>query len=230
MPADAPQVKIDNTSSYGAEVVLYDRETESREAVAAALPQANEAYLIPPYDHPLTIAGQATAGMEVIEQLEGADLDQALICCGGGGLATGVTQALHDAYPGLQSYAVEPTGFDDFARSLARGERVSNASKSGSICDAIITPTPGELTFPLAQACNMLGVSVSDEEALDAVAYAAKKLRIILEPGGAVALAAALFGKIDLKGRSTLALLSGGNIDADLLAKALERPLPEEWQ
>lgn len=225
MPADAPAVKIARTKALGAEVILYDRATESREEVAANLPQANQAYLIPPFDHPLTIAGQASAGMEVIEQLDGAPLDQALICCGGGGLATGTTAALQTAYPNLQGYTVEPDGFDDFKRSLESGEIQENAVRSGSICDAIITPKPGSLTFPLAQELGMAGVSVSDTDALAAVAWAAENLRLILEPGGAVALAAVLGQKIDLKGKSTLAVLSGGNIDASLLSRALEMKL-----
>ena len=255
MPKDAPKTKIARTRAFGADVVLYDRETESREAVAAALPAANAAYLIPPYDHPLTIAGQGTIGVEVCAQmrqealnqksldqksldrgsldqgsldqgsLDQPALDQALICCGGGGLAAGVTVALRETYPTLKSYACEPKGFDDFRRSLAQGQRVENADRSGSICDAIITPTPGVLTFDLAQSLSMEGVAVSDEEALDAVAYAAQRLRLIVEPGGAVALAAALFGKIDMAGKSTLVVLSGGNIDGDLLIRALDRDL-----
>ena len=224
MPADAPKVKIERTKALGAEVILYDRVHESREEVAANLPEANRAYLIPPYSHPLTIAGQASVGMEVIEQLGGSRLDQALICCGGGGLATGTTAALRTAYPDLQGYTVEPEGFDDFKRSLETGKLQENATRSGSICDAIITPSPGPLTFPLAQAMDMQGVTVRDEDALAAVAWAASNLKLILEPGGAVALAAVLGQKIDLKGKSTLAVLSGGNIDAALLSQAMEQP------
>ena len=229
MPADAPQTKIARTKAYGGEVVLYDRETESREDRAARLPQAKEAYLIPPYDHELTIAGQGSLGLEVIDQLGGAPLDQALVCCGGGGLATGVTAALRSAYPDLEAYAVEPRDFDDFGRSLQAQRRVSNARKSGSICDAILTPCPGLKTFALAQDLGMRAVTVTDADALHAVAYAAQTLRLIVEPGGAVALAAALTGKIDLQGKATLAVLSGGNIDAALLATALETPLPLNW-
>ncbi len=228
MPADAPQTKIARTKAFGGEVVLYDRETESREDRAARLPQANEAYLIPPYDHELTIAGQGTLGLEVVEQLAGAPLDQALLCCGGGGLATGVTAALRSTYPDLDAYAVEPRDFDDFGRSLRLQRRVGNARKSGSICDSILTPRPGHMTFALAQDQGMRALTVSDRQALLAVAYAAQDLRLIVEPGGAVALAAALAGKVTLQGKTTLAVLSGGNLDAGLLATALETPVPSD--
>ena len=223
MPADAPAVKIERTRSLGAKVIFYDRETEDREKVAAALPQAQAAYVIPPYDHPLTIAGQATVGMEVIDQLDGAHLDQALICCGGGSLATGTTAALRQAYPDLRSYTVEPEGFDDFKRSLETGSAQENAQRNGSICDSIITPKPGILTLRLALELGMAGVTVGDEEALAAIAWAAQNLKMILEPSGAVALAAVLGRKINLGGKSTLAVLSGGNVDPALLARALEQ-------
>ena len=229
MPADAPAIKIERTRALGANLVLYDRETQSREEVAENLPEAKASYLIPPYDHPLTIAGQGSIGLEVSEQLGGENLDQALICCGGGGLAAGATLGLQIAYPNLQSYVCEPEDFDDFTRSLEKKALQKNSRRSGSICDAIITPTPGTLTFSIAQSCGIRGAVVSDDQALAAVGYAAQNLRLILEPGGAVALAAALFGKVDLRGKSTLILLSGGNIDSDLLLRALELPLPSHW-
>ncbi len=230
MPSDAPKVKINRTRAFGAKVVLYDRVNQIREEVAANLENAEKSYLIPPFDNNLTIAGQGTLGLEVTEQLDGAQLDQTLICCGGGGLATGVTAALRHAYPDVLSYLVEPEDFDDFGRSLVLGDRIRNSKLTGSICDAIITPTPGAITFPLAMKLKMQGLAVSDDEALHAVAYAAQKLRLITEPGGAVALAAALTNKIDLAGKSTLIVLSGGNIDNDLLQKALSLDLPAKWR
>ena len=221
MPSDAPRVKIARVRALGARVVTFDRQTEDREAILQALPEASKAYIIPPYDHPLTIAGQGTIGLEVAEQLEGASLDQLLICCGGGGLATGTATALQQAYPALDTTVVEPEGFDDFTRSLTTGTRQSNPRRVGSLCDALLTPTPGALTLPLAHNLGIKGVVVSDAQALAAVAYAAQKLRLIVEPGGAVALAAALFAKVDLRGKTTVAVISGGNIDCDVLTEAL---------
>ena len=232
MPEDAPAIKIRRTHAFGAKVVLYDRETQSREDVAAQ--HQGAATLIPPFDFAPTMAGQASAAMEALEQLaqrdDGLSFDQALICCGGGGLAVGMGQALKAANPHTHIYGVEPQGFDDFARSLRAGERLTNPHKTGSICDAIITPSPGEMTFPIAQALHMDCVDVDDEQALLAVAYAAQRLRLIVEPGGAVALAAALFGAVEMAGRTTLLTLSGGNIDAAMLTQALALTLPTHWR
>lgn len=222
MPADAPEAKRARTARDGAEVILYDREKESREEIGAALAKERGAKLIPPYDHVVTMAGQATVGIEIAEDIPGP-VDQVVICCGGGGLAAGVTLAVHAHDPDAQIVVAEPEGFDDFGRSLVLGERVANERLSGSICDAVLTPTPGELTFPILQRAGAIGAVVSDEDALDAMAFAIKELKVILEPGGAVALAAVLSGKVDTKGKRTAVMLSGGNADLTILSRALAR-------
>ncbi|MEM0928625.1 MAG: threonine/serine dehydratase [Pseudomonadota bacterium] len=222
MPADAPEAKRARTERDGAEVIPYDRENEIREEIGAALAKERGAKLIPPYDHPVTIAGQGTAGVEIAEDMPGP-IDQVVICCGGGGLATGVTLGVHDRYPEAQIILAEPEGFDDFGRSLVLGERVQNERLGGSICDAVLTPTPGELTFPVLKQHGASGVAVSDDEALDAIAFAMTELKLVLEPGGAVALAAVLTGKVETKGRRTAVVLSGGNADLTILSRALAR-------
>ncbi|NIZ13585.1 threonine/serine dehydratase [Phaeobacter sp. HF9A] len=196
MPADAPKLKIDNTRALGAEVVLYDRiNGESREAVAAPLVEARNLTLIKPYDDPQVIAGQGTVGLELAEQAAAENITQAdvLVCCGGGGLTTGIALALEARAPDLRVRPAEPEGFDDMARSLRSGQVQSNPATSGSICDAILTPTPGDLTWPeISRLCGP-GLSITDDEALHALALAFQRLKIVLEPGGAAALAAALF-------------------------------------
>ncbi|QCP86083.1 threonine/serine dehydratase [Cereibacter sphaeroides] len=223
MPADAPQLKIENTRALGAEVVLYDRATEDRDAIGARLAEERGLTLIRPFDEPLVIAGQGTTGLEIAEQAaaEGVTSADVLTCCGGGGLTAGIALALEARAPGLRVRPVEPVGFDDTARSLAAGEIRSNAALSGSICDAIVTPQPGRITFPiLARLCGP-GLAVTDEEALRAMALAFLRLKIVLEPGGAVALAAALFRPEALDGDAVICTASGGNVDPPLFARAL---------
>ena len=223
MPDDAPQVKIANTRAYGAEVVLYDRRTEDRDAIGAGLAAERGLTLIRPYDDPQVIAGQGTVGLELAEQAAEAGVSSAPVftCCGGGGLASGIALALQARAPGLQVRTAEPVGFDDMARSLATGRRERNAALSGSVCDAILTPTPGELTLPILRSLAGPGAVVSDDEALRAVALAFSHLRIVLEPGGAAALAAALFGT-DLPD-TVIAVATGGNVDPATFAAALDR-------
>ncbi|NHB75480.1 threonine ammonia-lyase [Rhodobacter calidifons] len=223
MPDDAPQVKIANTRAYGAEVVLYDRRTEDRDAIGARLAGERGLTLIKPYDDPQVIAGQGTVGLELAEQAAEAGLTEApvLTCCGGGGLASGIALALKARAPGLQVRTAEPAGFDDMARSLASGRRERNAALGGSVCDAILTPTPGDLTLPILRKLAGPGAVVTDDEALRAVALAFTHLRIVLEPGGAAALAAALFGA-DLP-ETVIAVATGGNIDPATFATALDR-------
>jgi threonine dehydratase len=223
MPLDAPQVKIANTRAYGAEVVLYDRATEDRDAIGARLSAERGLTLIKPYDDPQVIAGQGTVGLELAEQAERAGVDAApvFVCCGGGGLSAGIALALQTRAPGLQVRTAEPERFDDMARSLASGQRERNPAASGSICDAILTPAPGELTFPILQRLAGPGAVVTDDQALQAMALAFTHLRIVLEPGGAVALAAALFGQ-DLPD-TVVAVATGGNVDPAVFATALER-------
>ena len=223
MPRDAPQIKITNTRAYGAEVVLYDRTTDDRDAIGAALSQARGLTLIRPYDEPEVIAGQGTVGLEIAEQAAEAGILAAdvLICCGGGGLTSGVALALAARAKNLRPRPVEPAGFDDVARSLASGRIQRNAALSGSICDAIVTPQPGAITFPILQRLSGPGLVVSDDQALRAMALAFAHLRIVLEPGGAVALAAALFAP-DLPD-TVICTASGGNVDPNLFRQVLER-------
>ncbi|MFT4151045.1 MAG: threonine/serine dehydratase [Paracoccaceae bacterium] len=225
MPADAPQVKIDNTRAYGAEVVLYDRATQDRDAIGARLAAERQLVLVKPYDDPQVIAGQGTTGLEIAAQAAEAGVTgaQVLVCCGGGGLTSGIALALEARAPGLTVRPVEPVGFDDTARSLASGQRERNAALSGSLCDAIVTPSPGEITFPILQRLCGPGLAVTDDEALRAVALAFAHLRIVAEPGGAVALAAALFRGGDIAGDTVICTVSGGNVDPALFRSAVER-------
>lgn len=220
MPFDAPAVKIANTRAYGAEVILYDRATEDRDAIGADLAARRGLTLIRPYDEPWVIAGQASVGLEIAEQAAEAGIARAdvITCCGGGGLTAGVALAL-ETHPGLRVRPAEPAGFDDTARSLAAGHLVRNAALSGSVCDAIVTPEPGKITFPILQRLCGPGLVVSDDEALRAMALAFAHLRIVVEPGGAVALAAALF-RSDLPD-TVICTASGGNVDPDLFRQAL---------
>lgn len=222
MPADAPAVKIANTRALGAEVVLYDRATEDRDAIGARLAAERGLTLIKPFDMAEVIAGQGTTGLEIAEQAAELGITQAdvLVCCGGGGLTSGIALALESRAPGLRARPVEPEGFDDTARSLAVGRIVANARLSGSLCDAIVTPQPGNLTFPImARLCGP-GLSVSDDEALRAMALAHDRLKILLEPGGAVALAAALFRPGPHE--AVIAVASGGNVDPGVMIRALQ--------
>ena len=225
MPADAPRLKIDNTRALGAEVVLYDRATEDRDAIGAALSSSRGLSLIRPFDDPEVIAGQGSVGLEIAAQAADEGIAQAdvLVCCGGGGLSSGIALALEARAPGLRVRTAEPAGFDDMARSLAAGTRLRNAALSGSICDAIVTPEPGQLTFPILSRLAGPGLVVSDDEALRAMAIAFARLKIVLEPGGAVALAAALFRRDLIEGDSVIAVASGGNVDPATFRMALER-------
>lgn len=223
MPADAPAVKVANTKAYGAEVVLYDRAREDREAIGTQIATARGLTLIRPYDEPMVIAGQGTIGLEIADQAARAGVTAATVitCCGGGGLTSGVALALEARAPGMRVRTAEPAGFDDVARSLASGRIERNAAAAGSVCDAIVTPSPGVLTFPILQRLCGPGMVVTDDEALQAMALAFAHLRIVIEPGGAVALAAALFRK-DLPD-TVICTASGGNVEPALFAAALAR-------
>lgn len=222
MPSDAPALKVANTRAFGSEVVLYDRDSESREEIGAALADERGLTLIKPYDHPEVIAGQASVGLEIAADLPDATGD-VLVCCGGGGLTSGVALALDSRAPGLRARPVEPEGFDDVARSLRSGTIQRNDRQSGSICDAVMTPAPGDLTFPILHRLCGPGLTVSDDEALHAMALAFKRLKIVLEPGGAIALAAALFRPDQVDGDTVVCVASGGNVDPETFATALER-------
>jgi len=225
MPRDAPKIKIENTKAYGAEVVLYDRANEDRDAIGATLSEERGLTLIRPYDEPLVIAGQGTVGLEIAEQAQKAGIDKAevLVCCGGGGLTSGVALALEAKAPGLKVRTAEPENFDDVARSLASGKIERNAALSGSICDAIITPQPGNITFPILKRLCGAGIAVTEEEALRAMVLAFQRLKIVVEPGGAVALAAALFHGNELETDTVIAVASGGNVDSAIMADALSK-------
>ena len=220
MPSDAPALKIDNTRALGAEVVLYDRAKEDRDALGAKLAEARGLTLIKPFDNPLVIAGQGTVGLEIAADLPEAT-GEVLVPCGGGGLTSGIALALEADAPGLKVRPVEPEGFDDVARSLASGQIERNATTCGGLCDAIITPSPGELTFPILHRLCRPGLVVSEDEALKAMALAFQRLKLVAEPGGAVALAAALFHGDKLAGDTVVAVISGGNVDAPVFVRAL---------
>ncbi|MEO1177055.1 MAG: threonine/serine dehydratase [Pseudomonadota bacterium] len=223
MPSDAPNLKIDNTRAMGAEVVLYDRATEDRDQIGSRLAEDRSLTLIRPFDEPLVIAGQGTTGLEIAEQVADVGLSAAdvLICCGGGGLTSGIALALEAEAPGLRARPVEPEGFDDVARSLRSGGIERNNRTSGSLCDAIITPSPGKITFPIMQRLCGPGLVVTEDEAMRAVAQAFLRLKVVAEPGGAVALAAALFRQDDILGDDVIVVISGGNIDPDVFTQAL---------
>ena len=223
MPADAPAMKIANTRALGAEVVLYDRATESREDIARALAARRGAVLVPSFDDPFIIAGQGTIGIEILEQARdaGAELGQVLVCCGGGGLVAGIATAIKAVSPAVKIFCVEPEAFDDTARSLASGRRESVAKGAVSICDALRAPSPGELTFPINQALLSGGLVVSDDQVRAAMQFAFATLKLVIEPGGAVALAAALHGLAPPNDGATVVVVSGGNVDADVYASII---------
>ena len=223
MPSDAPSMKIANTRGYGAEVVLYDRWTESREDIGAKLASDRGLTLIKPYDEPMVMAGQGTCGLEIAAQAAEAGVTRAdvLVCTGGGGLLSGIALALEADAPGLRARPVEPKDFDDTRRSMEAGKRLANAEGVRSICDAIISPMPGELTFPVTNRLCGPGVVVTDDEARRAMAAAWKHLKVVAEPGGAVALAAALFHPNTIEGDAVICTISGGNADAEMFASAL---------
>lgn len=223
MPADAPRAKLENTRALGAEVVTYDRLRESREAIAARLAAERGATLVPSYDDPQVIAGQGTVGLEIAEQAAELGLvpDDVVICCSGGGLASGSALALRRLAPAARVYVAEPAGFDDTRRSLEAGTRLSNAAGGRSFCDALLAPTPGELTFALMKDLVTGGLTVTDDEVRAAMVAAFRQLKLVVEPGGAVALAALLSGRLPCRGRTVAVVLSGGNVDAELYREVL---------
>ena len=218
MPHDAPAIKIDATRNYGAEVVLYDRYREDRSVIAHRHANERGATVVPSFDDPYIVAGQGTAGLEIAEDLAalGETADVVLVCCGGGGLASGIALG-----SGLPVVTVEPAGYDDVARSLAAGTILPVVDPGPTVCDALQTLVMVPLTFDILRDLGTTGISVSDAAAMRAVAFAFRHLKLVLEPGGAVALAAALEGVVDLRGRSAVILLSGGNVDAATFARCL---------
>jgi len=221
MPSDAPRAKRERTAAFGAEIVLYDRARDDREAIAEAIARERGATLVPPYDDALIIAGQGTAGREIVEDLQALGLkpDVVVVTASGGGLTAGIALAVKARVPNAALYTAEPAGFDDHARSFKSGEREENAALTGTICDALMARTPGKLTFAINRSLVGAGVSASDDEVAAAVAFAFAELKLVVEPGGAVALAALLSGKIDVKGKVAVAVLSGGNVDPDVFSR-----------
>lgn len=224
MPSDAPAIKIENTRALGGEVVLYDRETEDRDAIGTALAEERGLTLIRPFDNAQVIAGQGTTGLEIAQQAAEVGVTEAevLVCCGGGGLTSGIALALEADAPGMRVRPVEPEGFDDVARSLRSGGIERNNATSGNICDAIISPEPGQMTFPIMKRLCGPGIIVTEDDALRAMALAFLRLKVVAEPGGAVALAAAICRQDEIEGPDVVATISGGNVDPDLFAKALD--------
>ena len=223
MPSDAPAIKVEATRGYGAEVVFYDRFTQSREAISRELAAARCAVLVPSFDDPFVIAGQGTVGLETARQLDalGARADVLVCPASGGGLMAGIALAFEALSPSTRLYTAEPAGFDDHAQSLAQGARVANAPGARSLCDALLAPEPGELTFAVNAPRLAGGVSVTDAEALGAMAFAFRHLKLVLEPGGAVALAALLAGRPTLDGGTAVVVASGGNVDPALYARTI---------
>ena len=228
MPAGAPEVKVAGTRSRGAEVVFYDPALERREEVAERLAGERGATLVRPFEDADVIAGQGTVGLELAAQARAAhaDLDAVLVPCGGGGLIAGTALALAEACPTVGVWAIEPEGFDDTRRSLAAGERLEIVRGAQSFCDALLVPMPGEMTFALNRRLLAGGLAVDDATVAAAMRDAFTYLKVVAEPGGAVALAAALSGAFDCRGKTVAVVCSGGNVDPDTFAKVLcETPL-----
>ncbi|HEX5509794.1 MAG TPA: threonine/serine dehydratase [Pseudolabrys sp.] len=225
MPSDAPKAKRERTAALGAEIVLYDRDRQDRAAIAHKIANERDATIVPPFDDPMIIAGQGTIGTEIVEDLAHLNLKPDIVVVGasGGGLAAGIALGVKSRVPEARFYTAEPEGFDDTLRSFKSGQRERNARMSGTICDALMTATPGELTFPINRALIGEGVTASDADVADAVAYAFRELKLVVEPGGAIGLAALLAGKVDVKGKIVVGVLSGGNVDADTFAKLISR-------
>jgi len=223
MPADAPAIKVESTRRWGAEMVFFDRLGTDRHALATRLAEERGATLIPPFDHPDVIAGQGTVALELIEDAEAAGLrlDALAVCTGGGGLVSGCALAVEGASPDTQVFSVEPEGWDDTARSLAAGERLPADGQGSTFCDSLLSIAPGELTFAVNRARLAGGVAVTPEEVLAAMRFAFDHLKLVVEPGGAVALAAVMSGHIQARGRTVGVVLSGGNVDPAVFARAL---------
>ena len=223
MPKDAPALKIERTRAFGGEVVLYDRYTEDRVAIGGAIAEARGMVVVPPFEDRHVIAGQGTLALEALRQAQALGLvpNRLLVCCGGGGLTAGCALAAEGVSPGTVVHPVEPVGFDDYARSLAGGVRVGNPPGNRSLCDAIVTEMPGAMTFAINQPRVGAGLTVSDGEALAAIAFAVRELKLVVEPGGVVALAALLAGRVATRGEVTMVVTTGGNIDPALLARAI---------
>jgi threonine dehydratase len=223
MPADSPVLKRERTKSYGAEVVLYDRDREDREAIARDIADKRGATLVKPYDDPMIIAGQGTAGREIAEDMAalGVAPDIVVAPASGGGLIAGIATAVKAKFPQAQVIVAEPKDYDDHGLSLRAGRREAHHAKARTICDALMAEIPGEITFAVNGKLLAGGVTASDEEVGAAMAFAFRELKLVVEPGGAVGLAALLAGRLDVRGKTVVIVLSGGNVDAELFAKLI---------
>jgi|TARA_B110000438_G_scaffold114235_1_gene111973 threonine dehydratase len=221
IPEDAPKAKIENTKKLGGNVILYNRYKEDREAIAKNIALEKNSTLVPSYDHKDIIIGQGTMGLEIVQQCKkkNMNLDQVLICCGGGGLSAGSSLAIKGFLPRAAIYLVEPQYFNDTQESFKARMRVKNNTHEKSICDALLAETPGELTFAINKELATNILTVSDAQVKDAMRFAFLHFKMVVEPGGAVALAAILHNKIELEGKVTAIVLSGGNVDRELFAE-----------
>ena len=223
MPADAPRVKTEATRGYGANIVPYDRRKESREQIAARIAEESGAVVVPSFDDPAIIAGQGTIGLEMAEQAAaaGAEFDFVLAPCSGGGLSSGIALGVSGRSPNTRIITVQPEGYDGARLSLERGERIAADGMRSTIADALTSPAPGVLPFAILQKLRARGIAVTDDELMRAVGYAALELKLVVEPGGSAALAALLAGRFALPGKTIGVVLSGGNIDAEMLKRCL---------
>ena len=225
MPEDSPKAKLNGTAFWGATIIKYKRNKENREEIGKKIAKDINAKIIPPFDDEKVIIGQGTAGIECIEQLNEINVtpDIVLCCCGGGGLIAGLSTAIKEKFQNAKIYSVEPENFDDTKKSLEQNSIIPNSMKHNSICDALLADKPGKITFEINKLNLTSGLSVSDKEALIAMNTAFKYLKIVLEPGGAVALAAAIFKKIDIRNKNVLVIASGGNVDKDIFENCLNQ-------
>ncbi len=232
MPADSPKVKVEGVIAFGGEVRIYDRYSESREAIGEEIARTRGSVLVRPFDDPFVIEGQGTVGLEILEQAEsvGARIDQLLCGASGGGLIAGINLSMAARSPETPVIGVEPEHYNDTQLSLAAGERLTHGPAPGTICDALMTDRPGELTFPINRRLKAV-VTVSDAEVAAAVRFAFRTLKLVVEPGGAVSLAALLAGKVEARDRTTAVVLSGGNVDPALFSAIIEdRFDPADWR
>ena len=225
MPEDSPKAKLNGTAFWGANIIKYDRNKENREEIGKKIAKELNATIIPPFDDEKVIIGQGTAGIECIEQLDKINVipEIVLCCCGGGGLIAGISTAIKEKFKNAKIYSVEPENFDDTKKSLEKGSIISNSMNHKSICDALLAKNPGKITFEINRLNLTSGIAVSDQEALIAMNTAYKHLKIVLEPGGAVALAAAIFRKTDIKNKNVLVIASGGNVDKEIFENCLKQ-------
>jgi threonine dehydratase len=223
MPAEAPLSKRERTKAFGAEVVLYDRDREDREAIARDIAAKRGATLVPPYDDPKVIAGQGTVGREIAEDMAALGLAPDIVVApvSGGGLVAGVATAIKARFPKAMLMSAEPEAFDDHARSLRAGKREPHKAEGRTICDALMASIPGEITFAINSRLLSRGVTASDSDVGIAVGFAFRELKLVVEPGGAVGLAALLSGQIDARGKNVVIVLSGGNVDTELYARLI---------